>query len=317
MTKIGIFIFAFQLLSLVGTNLLAQQQRITRQEYIEMFKDWAIQDMARSGIPASIKMAQAILESGDGNSRLAREGNNHFGIKCHEWTGERIFHTDDAPNECFRKYENPLHSFEDHTTFLTTRPRYASLFQLEITDYVGWARGLQAAGYATNPRYAELLIRIIEDNQLYLLDQAMGRPIESRAGRPYRVRQQASDLVINPYERREVKYNNGVRFIEVRAGDTFESLTRLFELRGWELPRYNDLPANANISDYSFLYIQAKRRNAHPNHDTHIVAQGQSMHQISQMYGMRLERLYHLNRMEPGTEPTHGQRLNLRRMVKQ
>jgi flagellum-specific peptidoglycan hydrolase FlgJ len=141
-------------------NIFAQTaKKITREEYVEMYKDIALQEMIEYKIPASITLAQGILESGSGNSRLAKEAKNHFGIKCHKgWEGEFIRMTDDAPNECFRKYKNAYDSYKDHSFFLSQRGRYSFLFDLEITDYKGWARGLKKAGYATNPRYATLQI---------------------------------------------------------------------------------------------------------------------------------------------------------------
>ncbi len=148
-----------------------QAQNLTRQQYINKYKDVAIKQMHKHKIPASIILAQACLESGDGNSTLARKANNHFGIKCHNgWKGKGYKHDDDAKGECFRKYNDPIDSFTDHSYFLTSGSRYNSLFDLPITDYKGWAHGLKAAGYATNPKYAKLLIDIIEEYQLYKYD---------------------------------------------------------------------------------------------------------------------------------------------------
>lgn len=291
-------------------------QRITRREYIETYKDWAIHNMQETGIPASITLAQGILESASGNSKLAREDNNHFGIKCHsDWKGERVYHHDDARNECFRKYKSPYDSFKDHAEFLTTRDRYAFLFELPTTDYKGWARGLSKAGYATNPQYPELLIRIIEEEGLYTYDQN----ISEAAKQAYRNNQRqrlSSDIVINAFEKRAVKYNNGVKYIELKEGDTFKSISQMFGLKDWELPTYNDLPANADLSKYAILYIESKRRNAHPNHKTHVVKNGETMHAISQQYGVRLKKLYYYNEMEPGTEPQSGEIIKLRKKIK-
>ena len=154
---------------------LFAQQRQSREEYIERYKAIAVAHMERYGIPASITMAQGILESDSGNSNLARKSNNHFGIKCKkDWTGERVYHNDDAPNECFRKYDSVEDSYLDHAEFLDKSPRYDSLFAYSATDYRSWARGLKAAGYATAKDYAERLIKLIEDNKLYLLDQDNG-----------------------------------------------------------------------------------------------------------------------------------------------
>lgn len=304
------------LLTSFSAHLAQAQRKITREEYIQTYKDWAIEDMKHSGIPASIKLAQALLESADGNSELAKKSNNHFGIKCHgDWNGGRVYHHDDARNECFRVYDDPLLSFEDHTTFLTSRSRYQELFDLDPTDYKGWAHGLKKAGYATNPQYPSLLIKIIEENQLYLLDQE-GGDAARKIQRQTQNRRTSGSLVINPYAKREVLYNNGVGYIELQEGDTYEELTKTFELRNWELSHYNDLPQNPDLKKYRYLYIEAKRRRAHPDHPTHIVKEGETMHLISQMYGVRIGRLYHYNLMEKGEEPQPGEKINLRKKIR-
>ena len=155
-----LLIFSFQL----------SAQNMTRNEYVDKYKDEAIYQMKKYKIPASITLAQGILESGDGNSELAKKSNNHFGIKCHsDWEGDRVYHDDDKKNECFRKYNKVRDSFDDHSEFLL-RPRYASLFEYALTDYKSWAKGLKKAGYATNPNYAKHLIKIIEENELHKLD---------------------------------------------------------------------------------------------------------------------------------------------------
>ena len=146
-------------------------QKLTREQYIKKYKDIAIKQMHRHKIPASIILAQGCLESNDGNSSLAKKANNRFGIKCHDgWKGKKIKQDDDKRNECFRKYDSAVDSYTDHSYFLTSRPRYNSLFDLPITDYKGWAHGLKTAGYATNPKYAKLLIDISEEYQLYKYD---------------------------------------------------------------------------------------------------------------------------------------------------
>ena len=155
----------------------AGHKKLTTEDYINRFRDDAINDMMHTGVPASITLAQGILESSSGNSMLAREANNHFGIKCHsDWRGERVYKDDDAKNECFRKYPTALASFKDHSRFLRERSRYAFLFDYRITDYKAWAKGLKKAGYATNPRYADHLIRIIEQHELYQYDKG-GRKV--------------------------------------------------------------------------------------------------------------------------------------------
>ena len=178
--------------AVLNVATLLGQQKLSREEYIRRYKGLAVEEMDIYGIPASIKMAQALLESDNGNGRLAREANNHFGIKCKStWTGATISHDDDAAGECFRKYASVEDSYRDHSEFLDRSERYQDLFKLDPLDYKGWAYGLKQAGYATNPQYAELLIKIIEDNRLYLLDE--GRDIDpqimgNRPDKPRRYR---------------------------------------------------------------------------------------------------------------------------------
>ena len=170
------------ILSLSWLDAVAQTRQ-TREEYIDKYKHIAIEHMERYGIPASITLAQGILESDSGNSNLARRSNNHFGIKCKSnWKGERVYHTDDAPDECFRKYDSVEESYEDHAEFLDQSPRYDSLFAYSSSDYRSWARGLKAAGYATAPDYAQRLTRIIEENLLFLFDEHRGKPVQRLGG---------------------------------------------------------------------------------------------------------------------------------------
>ncbi|MFM7671623.1 MAG: glycoside hydrolase family 73 protein [Bacteroidota bacterium] len=169
--------FLLMLVGLLGREATAQSNEKPSQkvlDYIEQFRSLAVEEMKRSGIPASITLAQGICESGAGSSRLAVEANNHFGIKCKkEWTGPTITHTDDHPNECFRKYSTAAESYRDHSDFLRSRPHYASLFLLDPLDYKGWAYGLKRAGYATSPTYPQSLLRVIELYQLFQYDQSV------------------------------------------------------------------------------------------------------------------------------------------------
>ena len=194
-------------------------------EYIENFKDVAKQNMVQHGIPASITLAQGILESGAGTAPLCRAANNHFGIKCHkEWTGDSVLHDDDAAGECFRKYKDPAESFRDHSYFLTSRPRYAALFKLDRDDHKAWARGLRAAGYATDPKYPDKLIGIIERYQLDRFDaEVMGKGFDIPA--PNQIA-----ATSNIYH--------------VTQGDTLYSISRRFNITVDELRRKNNIPDN-------------------------------------------------------------------------
>ncbi len=282
----------------------------TRTEYIDRFSDLAIREMRRTGIPASIKMAQAILESGDGNSRLAQRGNNHFGIKCHDWTGRKIYHDDDQRNECFRRYSHPDESFYDHSDFLTGRARYANLFKLDPHDYKSWAKGLKAAGYATNPNYDRILIRIIEENELYKLDRGV-RPEPGAGISERQVSRDPEPSTSAPG--RKVMKRNRINYITAKEGDTYESITKEMELMPWELSRYNDIPSGANINPGDIIYLQPKRRRAERGSEIHIVSPGETIHDISQLYGIRMRRLLRRNHMEEGQQPSPGDTIYLRR----
>jgi LysM repeat protein len=285
-------------------------KKITRQEYIDTYKELAVKEMKRTGIPASITLAQGILESGDGNSRLAVRANNHFGIKCHDWKGKKIRHDDDHNNECFRKYKSVYDSYRDHSEFLISKQRYASLFTLEPTDYKGWAEGLKKAGYATSRDYNKALIKIIEENQLYALDQGVeisreaGISLASASG----IGITGSSRII--YERNRIKY------IIANKADTYEGISEELDMLPWELMKYNELTKGTRIDSGQTLYIQPKRNKAETGKKTHIVKEGETMHYISQLYGVKLDALYKKNLMEYGTEPEISQTLQLRKGLK-
>ena len=214
------------------------------ESYIERFKNIAISEMNGSGIPASITLAQGILESGNGNSRLAKEANNHFGIKCStEWKGETILQDDDNKDDCFRVYKSPEESFKDHTEFLK-RKRYAPLFELDKNDYRGWANGLKTAGYATNPRYAELLISLVERYELSRFDR-----IENEKDKTIRGDKVMKEIALNiPTEKKQetVKSPIVMKIYEVRSGDTLTSVSKQFTLSVADLKALNSLE-NENL----------------------------------------------------------------------
>jgi LysM repeat protein len=296
----------------MSTALMAQSYRKnTSPEYIDQYKDLAIKEMKRVGIPASITMAQGILESGNGNSTLARKSNNHFGIKCHsDWKGKRVYHDDDAKGECFRKYKTVYESYIDHSQFLVEKKRYASLFELKITDYKGWAKGLKKAGYATDPKYAHRLIDIIEKNKLYLLDE------NKYWKKPSSVTTGDDNFEITTYNTHVVNFNNGVKYIRVEEGDTFESISEEFGLRPWELFHYNDLPKSADMQEYKYIYIQGKKGKAHRKHEYHVVKEGEDLHYISHKYGVKMTKLRKFNRLGERGKVKAGDKLNLRRKKK-
>ncbi|MGE5394512.1 MAG: glucosaminidase domain-containing protein [Candidatus Saccharibacteria bacterium] len=296
----------FLLLSIHG---IAFSKPLTREEYIQKYYPLAISEMLRSGIPASITLAQGCWESQNGNSRLATEANNHFGIKCkEEWKGKTIHHDDDAKHECFRSYERAEASYIDHTDFLMTRDRYAFLFKLDPKDYVGWAKGLKKAGYATDPTYAERLIKIIEENKLYVYDDyGVKQPVASIKKEP------ASPAVLKSSShnkipgKHKVELRNGLHSIVVGEGDTYASLTKEFKMKDWQLATYNDLPKGAQPKMNEILYLDAKYKRASKAHQKHVIEKGENMHYVAQVYGIRLKQLLKRNRMKPGDEPAVGQ----------
>ena len=253
--------------------------------------------MRRYKIPASITLAQALLESGAGRGRLATVANNHFGIKCHDWKGASILQTDDAQDECFRKYDDPLDSFEDHSLFLTRGPRYRTLFDLDIRDYKGWAKGLQRTGYATDPGYANKLIKLIEDYQLYQYDNL-------KKGRVVAVSESTFS--------HEVYRSNELIYVIARRGDTFESIAKEFDFNIKKLAGYNELPYEAPLSAGDVVYLEKKQKKAAEKYPAHEIQTGESMHSISQMYGIQMKYLYKINKKDKEYIPMEGDVLRLR-----
>jgi len=296
----------------------AASPRISREEYIRTYKDLAIKQMTETGIPASITLAQGCLESSDGNSRLAKEANNHFGIKCHGWTGESIRHDDDEKQECFRKYDSPEQSFQDHSDFLRFRDRYASLFDLERTDYKGWAYGLKAAGYATSPTYAQNLIKIIEEFNLSQYDiltqteiaQMPPTPTEAAASFTLKPREDSPLYRISLY--REIKQTNGVAYIIANGKDTYSSLAKEYNSFRRELLSFNDLKSGNSIPAGTIVYLERKKKESAKHLDKHVVEEGETMYELSQRFAVRLKYLYKYNNMKEGQEPVPGDIILLR-----
>lgn len=272
----------------------AQKQNRAYLEYIDRFSDIAVEHMSIYRIPASITLAQGLLESGAGKSDLAVCSNNHFGIKCgSDWRGKTVRKTDDAPNECFRAYRNAQESYVDHSKFLTGRSRYAALFNLDITDYKGWAHGLKRAGYATDPSYANRLITIIENYELYRFDSKRGR------SKDYVSSKKTSDVDNRKgYPIHEVYLANDLAYVRARRGDTFESLAGEFDISASKLRRYNDLHKGYTLADGDVVYLHSKRNRSN-RYTVYTVRSGDSMHTISQKYGIKLKSLYRMNGLDP------------------
>lgn len=300
-------------LTLLATPFLFSQ-KTGREEYIIKYRDLAIAQMKSHGIPASIILAQACLESNNGNSRLAKEANNHFGIKCNNWNGATILHDDDSRNECFRKYEKVEDSFKDHSDFLRYRERYKFLFDLEPTDYKAWAYGLKSAGYATNPQYPQLLIKIIEENNLtqydYFVDVVPPSPTKIIADQEYNPVKSSSLYKFSLS--RKLFSKNGVAYIVGSSYDTYDNLAREYRLFTSELLRFNDLKSNEPIKDGTVIYVEKKRKAGDKFLDKHVCEAGDTMYGISQKYAIQLKELYKLNNMKASEEPSEGQEIRLR-----
>ncbi len=306
-------IFPIFLLFIVSTT--AFSQKMSREEYINRWQLTAIEEMNRSGIPASITMAQGCLESGNGNSELSLKSNNHFGIKCKkDWMGKKVYYDDDRKNECFRKYKTVEESYIDHTNFLMDNPRYAFLFDLKQSDYKGWAKGLKKAGYATANDYDKRLIKIIEENKLYRLDKEISfQELASTDHRNIRNEGISNKLTLNPYNSHEVGKFNRVKSVVAREGDTFEMLAQELGLNDWELYKFNDRRPGYHPVANEIIYVQAKKKKAPKNKQIHRVQDGESMHYISQMYGIKLKPLYKRNHIKPGQKLRVGQVIYLRK----
>lgn len=292
MNKIAI-IFLFSISSMASWAQMRWNQNY--QLYINQYKDLAIREMLQYRIPASITLAQAVFESGAGRSRLARLGNNHFGIKCHGWTGRTIAEDDDALGECFRAYDHPLQSFEDHSKFLVESSRYRKLFSLSMQDYRGWAYGLKACGYATNPRYAYKLIELIELYKLYVYDNA-------RSYDHAMVEYSGNQTVVNQAKPlHPIAIFNKNYYIRARRGDTFKLIGEEIGVSYKKIAKYNERDKDDALTEGEIIFLKKKRKRAPKvfKNRPHVVKNGESLYIIAQIYGMRLSSLYKLNDFTP------------------
>jgi len=256
------------------------------QDYLREYAPLAIEEMQRYKIPASITLAQGMLESSYGRSRLATEANNHFGIKCPPgWSGPSMRHDDDRPKECFKAYSDPEGSYRDHSLFLTERARYAELFALRPDDYKGWAKGLSKAGYATHPKYASLLIELIERYGLDSLDRLGG-------------------------ERQRYRSANGVAYTLARPGDGWETLADWAGMRPEKLRDRNDAPEGSAPEPGTPVYLKKKKKKA--AEATHTLEYGETVYGVSQRYAVRLDALLEYNGLHPADNPPVGTVLRLR-----
>ena len=294
---------------------------LTAEDYISQWKAVAIKKMKEHGIPASITLAQGLLESGNGNSVLARESNNHFGIKCTpDWTGGRTYHDDDRKDDCFRVYRDAAESYDDHAKFLQ-RSRYAALFELKSTDYKGWAHGLKKAGYATDPRYPQKLIELIERYELHNLDVGVDvayKPKPKTEERPT-VRQVRGGR--KPVGGEEITIGSGravdvfegrIKFVRAKEGDSFRKLATDLEMTHGMLARWNDMDKESLLTEGQIIYIQPKR-NASKTNAVHSAHTGETLWGVSQQYGVKLSKLAKYNGLATDARLTEGQRIALRK----
>lgn len=289
----------FLALQLALSQSISWNQRY--QDYFDQYKDVAVEQMLKYHIPASITLAQGVLESGAGRSELATRANNHFGIKCNGWTGRKSYHDDDERNECFRAYDNVYESYKDHSIFLTTSKRYSSLFQLKLTDYKGWAKGLKACGYATSPTYATKLIEIIQLYKLYQYDTAKGYD-------KFQTQQ------VKNGDLRHIYAFNKNYYLIARKGDTFRSIAKEVDVSYRKLAKYNERNKNDKLEEGEIVWLKKKRSKAPKDYKgrVHYVKAGESMYSISQRYGIRLKKLYKINNLPPDYQIRVGEAIRLR-----
>ncbi len=314
--------------------------------YIRQYAPVAVREMYRSGVPASITLAQGLLESRYGLSELAMKGNNHFGIKCHDWTGKKMYHDDDRRGECFRVYSSADASFMDHSDFLRYRDRYKPLFDNDITDYKSWAKGLKKAGYATDPAYPAKLIKIIEDYRLYEYDKmtpedfggnttkSSSKIAKSSSNSPRNHKHEHekhipdSPLSIEEPKKmssrekteifsfsltRPIYSQNGVPFIYAAEGETYASIASSYHLFVKELLRFNDAEAGEFLHPGEQVYLQNKKNRTVRGLDKYISDDGgETMRDLAQRFGIKLKGLCKMNSLSADYVTLPGDELNLR-----
>lgn len=327
--KIKTLIISLFICLTVSATLPPDGQKTPQEAYIEQFSSLAVEEMYRSGVPASITLAQGLLESRYGLSDLASKGNNHFGIKCHNnWQGGRMYHDDDRKGECFRKYDSPEESYRDHSDFLRYRDRYKFLFDYEVTDYKAWAHGLKTAGYATDPSYPAKLIRLIEEYRLYEYDvrqpQARHKDKSHKAAEaeipqpplqieaPHRMTSEQRH-VFRFNVSRDIYVRNGVPYVLSVDGDTYENIASANNLFVREVLKFNDLDKTERLVPGTVVYLQAKKKQGLKGLEKHVVEEGETMREISQRYGIKLARLYRMNDMASTDVLREGDIIKLRK----
>ena len=308
-----------------------------QEKYIERYAEIAVAEMYRSGVPASITLAQGLLESGYGRSELALKSNNHFGIKCHNgWQGGKVYHDDDAKGECFRKYDTPEESYRDHSDFLRYRDRYKFLFDYKTTDYKSWAYGLKKAGYATDPNYPRKLINLIEEYELHqydtrpasFADVSVTEVKEQKAKKkevPQTIPTPPSQLeqvvAVAPGKQETFRFSlsrqmysqNGVLFIYASEGESYGSIAEANGLFLRELLKFNDLNGDVPVKPGTVVYLQKKKKEAAVGIEMHVIEKGESLRAIAQRYGVQLDKLCKLNGIENKDVIREGDIIRLRK----
>ena len=327
---------------MLTVSMYAAPSRSHQEIYIERYAAIAVSEMYRSGVPASITLAQGLLESGYGRSELAIKSNNHFGIKCHNgWQGEKVYHDDDAKGECFRKYDNPEESYRDHSDFLRYRDRYKFLFDYKITDYKSWAYGLKKAGYATDPNYSSKLINLIEEYNLHQYDTKSARfaqkkeesktapKAEHKSKKKHEAESKTLPAPPSQLEQvqvvkadkretfrfslsREMYSQNGVMFVYASEGETYASIAESNGLFLRELLRFNDLNEDVQLAPGTVVYLQKKKKLAAPGLEMYVIEKGDSLRDVSQRFGVRLDNLCKINGIENMDAIREGDIIRLR-----
>ena len=307
-------LFASLLLALGLLSAVSDAQQTPQQEYIHKYASIAQAEMRRTGVPASITLAQGLLESGAGRSTLAVKSNNHFGIKCHKnWKGKKVYHDDDAKGECFRSYSKPEESFRDHSDFLRYNDRYKFLFDYDISDYRSWCYGLKQAGYATDPKYATKLIDLIETYGLGRYD--VGK-VEVEA--PDKIEAPVKSAIQYDEEfrfkvERTVYEKNGVRFVYARRGDSYSSIASLYDLFPSEILRFNDLTQSRELKPGDLVYIARKKTRTAKGLEMYTVQEdGERLWDICQRFGVRMSSVCKRNKLDPEAELGAEQTILLR-----
>jgi len=305
------------LLTMNAVFVQGQTKNPSFEAYINKYKDLAIYHQGVYKIPASITLAQGILETAAGTSRLALQANNHFGIKCkEEWTGKRIYHDDDAKGECFRAYNSVEDSYLDHSLFLSQRKYYVSLFALDIYDYTSWAHGLQKCGYATDKHYGTKLINIIETYGLSKFDKLKVTEIKPIRDDIYEIQISESFEKKHPELvnwRRRILQVNGVHYIQAQPNDTYEIIAYDAHMKLKRLLKYNETTQDHKLANGDIVFLQNKKKQASKGTENHVVKAGESMYSISQTYGIKVQSVYKLNKLKKDYVPKKGDILKVRK----